>query len=396
MALVIVFAVTLLAAILVSELAKRSVLSTAVMFLGAGFLVGEGVANVVPIQTDDEAVRRVAEITLFAVLFTDGMQAGVRDLTSAWRLPGRALVLGLPLTLTTTSLLAHFVAGLPWGQSFLVGAVLSPTDPVFASALVGREGVPRRLSHLLNVESGLNDGLALPVVIALLAVVGEREIEMVELLEELGLGVLIGVAIPLVAIKLEQVKLFSASLAYEPLYPFAIGVLVFAVASATHGNLFLAAFAAGITVTSVSERFKDAFHRFGELLAELLKLLAILIFGALISPQLLGDIGINGYAFAFLALIAARPIALSLSFLGSGIESKEWAAAAWFGPKGFASVVYGLLILDSGAPRAGEMFHLIAVVVAASILAHSSTDVLIARQFKGVDIGASKQAERQD
>lgn len=396
MALVLVFAVTLLAAILVSELANRSVLSTAVMFLGAGFLVGAGVANLVPIEAGDEAVRRVAEIALFAVLFTDGMQAGVRELASAWRLPGRALLLGLPLTLAITGLLAHFVAGLPWGHSFLIGAVLSPTDPVFASALVGREGVPRRLSHLLNVESGLNDGLALPVVVALLAVVGAREIEAPELLEELGLGVLIGVAIPFIAIRLEQAKLFSASVAYEPLYPLAIGVLVFAVASATHGNLFLAAFAAGISVTSVSTRFKEAFDRFGELLAELLKLLAVLIFGALISPELLGDIGISGYAFAFVTLVGVRPLAMFFSFLGSGIESREWAAAAWFGPKGFASVVYGLLILDSGAPLADEMFHLVAVVVAASIVAHSSTDVLIARRLKGADIAPTKQAEKQD
>lgn len=180
------------------------------------------------------------------------------------------------------------------------------------------------------------------------------------------------------------------------LYPFAIGIFVFSAASVTRANLFLAAFAAGITVVSVSARYKEAFHRFGELLAELLKLVAILVFGMLISPQLLKDIGISGYAFALLALFAARPLALSFSFLGAGIESKEWAAAAWFGPKGFASVVYGLLILDSGAPNADEMFHLIAIVVAVSIVAHSSTDVLIARQFKEIDIKSTGAAEQQD
>lgn len=115
----------------------------------------------------------LAELALFSVLFTDGMRVGWRDLRSAWREPGRALLLGLPLTVLVTAVLAHVVAGLPWLHAFLVGAVLAPTDPVFAAAIVGREEVPRRLRHLLNVESGVNDGLVLPVVLVLLAAAGE-------------------------------------------------------------------------------------------------------------------------------------------------------------------------------------------------------------------------------
>jgi NhaP-type Na+/H+ or K+/H+ antiporter len=256
--------------------------------------------------------------------------------------------------------------------------------------------VPRRLSHLLNVESGLNDGLALPVVLALLATIGPGSIETADLISELALGVALGVAVPFVAIKLEQTRFFSASVEYEPLYPFSIGVLIFALASVTHANLFLAAFAAGVTVTTVSERFKVAFHRFGELIGELLKLLAILVFGALISPQFLSEISIGGYVFAVLALVVARPIALSVSFLGSGIERRELAAAAWFGPKGFASVVYGLILLESGVPLADKMFHLVAIVIAISIIAHSSTDVLVARRFAGVDIAATREQEKRD
>ena len=105
----------------------------------------------------------IAELALFSVLYTDGMRAPVRDLVSAWRLPGRALLLGLPLTLLGTALLARYVVGLSWAESILIGAALSPTDPVFAAAIVGREGIPSRLRFLLNVESGLNDGLALAI-----------------------------------------------------------------------------------------------------------------------------------------------------------------------------------------------------------------------------------------
>lgn len=387
MVLVLVFAGTLLAAVLLSGLAERTVLSTAVLFLVVGFLAG-GVADFLTLHPEDSLTTRLAELALFAVLFTDGMRLEVRDLTYAWRLPGRALLLGLPLTLLFTALLAHFVVGLPWAPSFLVGAVLSPTDPVFASALVGREEVPLRLRRLLNVESGVNDGLALPIVVVLLALVSRQEVEAVTIAEELALGVVIGVVVPWIALRLERARLFDLTESYEPLYAFSVGLLVLALAHVTHANLFLAAFSAGITVVSVSPRFRDAFHQFGELLTELLKLAAILVFGALISPALLVETGPAGYAFALLALFVVRPLALAVSFLGARIGLREFAAAAWFGPKGFASVVYGLLVLKSGVDLSEEMYHLIAVVVAASILLHSSTDVVVARRFRGADLGA--------
>jgi NhaP-type Na+/H+ or K+/H+ antiporter len=387
MVLFLVFAATLLAAVLLSGLSERTVLSTAVLFLIVGFLAG-GVTDLLTIRPEDPLTIRLAELALFAVLFTDGMRVGVRDLTYAWRLPGRALLLGLPLTLLLTAVLAHFVAGLPWLTSFLVGAVLSPTDPVFASALVGREEVPLRLRRLLNVESGVNDGLALPIVVVLLAVAGRQEVEAATIAEELALGVVIGVVVPWIALRLERTRLFDLAESYEPLYAFSVGLLVLALGYVTHANLFLAAFSAGITVVSVSPRFRDAFHQFGELLTELLKLAAILVFGALISLTFLMEIGLGGYVFALLALVAVRPVALAVSFVGARINLPEFAAAAWFGPKGFASVVYGLLVLESGVILSEEMFHLIALVVAASILLHSSTDVVLARRFRGTDLEA--------
>jgi sodium/hydrogen antiporter len=387
MVLFLVFAATLLAAVLLSGLAERTVLSTAVLFLVVGFLTG-GVTDLLTIRPEDPLTIRLAELALFAVLFTDGMRVGVRDLAYAWRLPGRALILGLPLTLLLTTVLAHFVAGLPWVASFLVGAVLSPTDPVFASALVGHEEVPLRLRRLLNVESGVNDGLALPIVVILLALASRQEVEAATIAEELALGVVIGVVVPWIALRLERTRLFDLAERYEPLYAFSVGLFVLALSYVTHANLFLAAFSAGITVVSVSPRFRDAFHQFGELLAELLKLAAILVFGALISLTFLMEISLGGYVFVLLVLVAVRPVALAVSFLGARINLPEFAAAAWFGPKGFASVVYGLLVLESGVKLSEEMFHLIALVVAASILLHSSTDVVVARRFRGSDLEA--------
>ena len=352
MDLLLAFAGLLLLAVLVSSLANRTVLSTAALFLVGGFLLGEGTLGVLDVHPEDELVSGLAELALFTVLFTDGMRVGLGELRSAWRLPGRALVFGLPLTLLATALMAHYVAGLPWLESFLLGAALSPTDPVFAAAIVGREEIPYRLRNLLNVESGLNDGLALPVVVVLLAAAGAESVTSLELLTEVLAGIALGVAVPYVAIKLEQTRYFSATTAYEPLNGFAIGLLVLALALLTHANVFLAAFSAGITVATMSPAMRAAFHQFGELVAELLKLGALLVFGALISLEFLGEIGLSGYVFAFLALFLARPAALGVALLRSKLDRKERLAAAWFGPEGLR--LGGLRPADPGGRTGPE------------------------------------------
>ena len=377
MDLLLAFAVTLLAAVLISDIAARTVLSTAVLFLAVGFILGNGVVGILPQSPDDPLVDMLAQLALFAVLFTDGMRVGVRDLASAWRLPGRALLFGLPLTMILTAIIAYFLTGLTFVEALLLGAVLSPTDPVFAAAIVGREGVPRRLRHFLNVESGLNDGLALPVVLILINVVGESPIQLGTILLELVAGLAIGIAIPLVFINVKQTWFPSASKAYQPLHAFALGVVILAITLITGTNEFLAAFAGGMTVATISPGVREDFREFGELVAELLKLAAIMVFGALISTKVLfADVGWTGWVFAFLVIFAARPIAVLLSLLGSRLDRREWAVAAWFGPKGFASLVYALLVFRAASPNSSLMFHLSALAIGLSILLHSSTDVV--------------------
>ncbi len=383
MTILLVFAVTLFAAVIISELAERSVLSTAVLFLVAGFFAGAGMLNFLHFKPADPVVTGVANIALLSVLFTDGMRVGVRDLTTAWHLPGRALLLGMPLTAAITAVIGHFVAGLPWLEAALVGAVLSPTDPVFAAAIIGREEIPHRLRHLLNVESGVNDGLALPVVIALLAMLGGWKMSTGELLLELALGLALGALIPWLGALVVRRKFVTVAVAYQPLYALSVGLLVISLATIIHANEYLAAFAAGMTLASVTPKAREHFQHFGETVAELAKLAALLVFGGLISPKFLGEISLTGYGFAVLALFVARPAALLLALIRTELDWRERLVAAWFGPKGFASVVYGLFALYSlGDARGSGMFHLIALTIALSILAHSSTDVPVARWFR--------------
>lgn len=389
MQVLLVFAITLLVAVLLSSLAHRTVISVAVVFLASGILLGAGTFGGAPLHAEEPVTRQLATFALFAVLFTDGMRLSAKELRHGWRLPGRALLLGLPLTLLGTAMLARWIIGLPWTHAFLLGAVLSPTDPVLAAAIVGREPIPGRLRHLLNVESGLNDGLAVPLVILTLALAAQEKFHPAIMAEELLLGIALGIGIPWLLGRVEHTRYFATSAKYEPLYAFSVGLVLLAAAEATHANLFLAAFTGGITMATVSPDLTHSFHRFGELIAELLKLAALLLFGALISLQHVTEISWPAYSFALLALLAVRPVAVLLALAGSGLPRAEKLSAGWFGPKGFASVVFALYVVKSGLPGMQTVFHLAALVITASIVLHSSSDILVARWFE------RQPAERQ-
>lgn len=393
--MVISFGVVLLAAILISGLAHRTVLSTAVLFLVAGFFLGSGMAGVISLGAGDPQVSLIAQLALFVVLFTDGQKIGVRELASAWRLPGRALLLGMPLTFAITTLLGVVVLGLPWIEALLVAAVLAPTDPVLTSAIVGRGEIPGRLRNLLSVESGLNDGLALPVVLIFLAVTGGGEVHYGLLALELAGGIVLGVVIAYAGVLLLRVRFLLATPLYAALTPVAIACILFGACTATGANLYLAAFAAGITIASAAPDMRDAFREYGDFVAEIVKLLALFVFGTLITPGVLGDVGFIGLLFAVLVLVIGRPAGVEIALLGSKLPWQERLTAGWFGPKGFASVLYGLLVLESGDPDSEHLFHIIVAAISLSIIAHSSTDVPVAAYFARLereDAAASQTA----
>ncbi|MGH9485230.1 MAG: cation:proton antiporter, partial [Terriglobales bacterium] len=202
MTLLLVFAVTLLIAVLISALAQRTVLSTAVLFLVVGVLAGRHVFGPLP-SLDPQWLRVIAELALFSVLFTDGMRAGGSPPPLGARsLVTRALLGAMPLTIAGIAVLARLLLGFTWVEGILVGAVLSPTDPVFISAIFHFEAVPGRLQRLLNVESGINDGIALPLVIIFLGEMAAHPVRLWQVGLELAGGVGIGVLIPWLAIRL--------------------------------------------------------------------------------------------------------------------------------------------------------------------------------------------------
>ncbi|MFK0244093.1 cation:proton antiporter [Amycolatopsis azurea] len=382
MALALAFGLVLLISVSLSGLAARTVLSTALLFLVAGALIGQGGFGLVDIPSNGAFVTGLADLALFTVLFTDGQRAGLPSLKESWRLSGRALGLAMPLTMVGIAVPTHYLTSLDWTTSFLIGAILSPTDPVFASAIVGRTDVPLRLRRLLNVESGLNDGLALPFVLIFLATAANRDTDFGGIAIELVAGLVLGVAIPAAIALAWRLKILTAEPRLQALGPLAVAVVLYATCHLTHANPYLAAFAAGATLATMDRVSAEHFEHFGDLLSETTKFAALLVFGALITPERLSHLTVGDWAVAVIAIVLIRPAAMMLSLVRTPLPARERSVAAWFGPKGFASVVYGLLALQAGIPAGEHVFDLVAITIALSIVLHSSTDVPVAKALR--------------
>lgn len=376
----LVYGVALLLAVLTSALAARSPLSTSTVFLGVGLLAGPLVLSI--LEVDPGAVEHAAEIALYAILFTDGQHAPLPVLRRRWHEPSRALLVAMPLTFVVVAALAHWVTGLSWPPALVIGAVLAPTDPVFASALVGREDVPRPVRDVLNIESGLNDGLALPVVLVLAGLAGGDpegwSTDPWQLVAQVAMGIGLGVVLPLAIAQVLRLPLIGADEPLQPLGPFAVAILLYACCSLTGANQFLAAFLAGSTIATIRPGSSEAFRRTGELVSELAKGAALLAFATLVDRAVFTGTGVAGLLFAVAVILVARPAPVLVALAGTSIRLREQLAVAWFGPKGFASVAYAVIVAASGMESGSTVLALVTVTVLFSVVAHSSTDVAVA------------------
>ena len=373
-----IFSATLVAATLLSEWASRSVFSAAALFWAVGALSGWLVGS---FPSDLESLRMVVEVTLFAVLLVDGMKLGLRGAQASRSLAGRTLLVGLPITLGLIALAAGQLLKVPWHDALLLGAMLAPTDPVLAEAVVGREAIPLRVRNLLNVESGLNDGLTLPCFLFLLYW-GAGEGDPAQLAGQAALGIFLGAVIPYFVMKLENRSRLATSEEYKAISMVSVAAFLFSLCRLVGANELLAGFTAGIVLGKVAPAFRDAFHDFGENLTELLKLGALFLFAGVTIGGGIGHHSVRDYLFVLAVLLVARPAAIWLCTVGSKLSRAERLTVAWFGPKGFATVLYALLILNTAYSDRGFIFTICGLTVTISILLHSSTDVLVASRFR--------------
>jgi sodium/hydrogen antiporter len=368
---------------LLSGLARRSMLSLAALFVLAGFLLGNGATGVLHFKASSGFVTDLATVALIVILFRDGLEVEGELLQSHWQLPLRKLAIGMPITAIVVALLARALVGLSWTESFLLGALLSPTDPVLSSGVVTDPRVPRIIRHSLNLESGLNDGLALPAVLAFAAALEVGNGHFVWwhfVLQDVGLGFAFGLACGLIGSLLMPSSANEHSERPIPAHQkalYGLGV-AFATYGVTvlppHGNGFIAVFVAAIVVGVRRPDLRRQFAERAEEVVEIVKLAIFTVFGSLLTVH-----GLFGDAWAAVALVAAtfllaRPIAVWVALAGTHVGRAEKAFMAWFGPKGVATMTFSLLILGRDVHAGTRIFNIAALAVFASIIVHGLTD----------------------
>jgi len=393
----VVLGAVLMGGALLSGLAHRSFLSLTALFVIAGFILGEGALDVLQFDPESDFVVLLAEVALIVLLFRDGLEVESEMLQREWRLPLRKLVIGMPVTAAVVAVAAKLLTDLSWTEAFLLGALLSPTDPVLSSAVVTNPRVPRVVRHSLNLESGLNDGLALPPVLALIAALSltRDDFNVVTfVLQDVGLGLVFGIAMGFLASLLmpRSSGLHEAIPAHQKsLYALGVAFATYGISVVEpHGNGFIAVYVAAIVLGIRRPDLRAAFEHRSDDIVELVKLGIFVVFGSLLTLDgLFGD-GWAAVAIVVVALLVARPIALAFALAGTRLSLPVKAFMAWFGPKGVATMTFSIIVLGEGLANGSRIFNLAALVVFVSIIVHSTTDTA------GVDWIARHDAEQRE
>ena len=391
------FILILLAVLAFAALSRRlesSLLTMPMVFTAFGWFMGRGGANLMPVESERAIVHGIAEFTLILVLFSDASHIDLRTLRRGAGIPARMLLIGMPLTMVLGTLVVHFFSpALSWVLALLVAAILTPTDAALGQAVVSSPSVPLRLRQAVNVESGLNDGMALPVVMVAAITAsggvpesaGEASHSLFQFAAmQVVLGPLSGIVIGFVAAKVldfaHDRKL--ATLSYQGIYFLATALLCYLGAELVGGNGFISAFIGGL-VFGNSLRCSHAFiSEFMESEGQLLTLLTFLIFGAVLAPQGLAYASWTTVLMALSFLTFVRIVPVWMSLAGTGLGGWEKFFLGWSGPRGLASILFALLIVEGyEVPGAEEVLACVVLTVLLSIFIHGATAQPLARSF---------------
>ena len=365
---------------------ERFDVTAPITFVLAGVLLTHGPLAPLGFAPSHETVKVLAEITLVLVLFSDASRVGLRDLHADMGLCLRLLGIGLPLTIGLGTLLAlALFHGMSIWLALLVGAALAPTDAALGAGMMVNPAVAARIRRLINVESGLNDGIATPVVlVAVAGAAGTAGIGPGEAVAELALGVLIGAVVGGAGgfvVKAARRRGWAEG-DFAGSAVLALAVCAYACALALHGNGFIAAFVGGIAFGAIGGRRGERLVPFVEETGALVSLLVWLAFGAIaVVPALTGLTWQTVvYAVGSLTLIRMVPVAVALA--GARLGGTAVALIGWFGPRGLASVVFALLALeDLGQHAAGQAVSVIGLTVLLSVIVHGATADPLARRY---------------
>ena len=386
--LTILAAVGMLYAVVSARLG-RTVLTSAIFFLSAGILLGDAVLGWFVIEADGSALRLIAETTLALVLFADASKINLRLLRREIAIPVRLLGIGLPLTIVAGTAAAMLVLpGLSVVEAALLAISVAPTDAALGQTVVSDERVPSRIRQGLNVESGLNDGLCVPLLLIALAfasVEGGGETEPVRLvLEEIGFGVaggLVAGVLGALALRVGRQRGWIAS-AWAPLVPLAATGMAYGLATVLHGSGLIAAFTAGLAFGTIASAKEQEAAELIETIGDGFSAATFLVFGAAIVPLMLDVVTWASLLFVVLALTVARMLPVALALLGTQARLPTVAYVGWFGPRGLASIVFAVLILQAEPiPSLGVVLATISLTVVVSVYAHGVTALPLTERF---------------
>lgn len=353
-------------------------ISAPLVLVTTGAILGPGVLNVLHVSAGAESVKVLAEFTLAILLFADASTIRLRDAEEDMTLPLRLLGVGLPLTIALGTLVAHILLPVSWVQAALIGSILAPTDAALGLAVVTNPSVPSRVRRALNIESGLNDGIATPFVIFFLGVVAAEAIHkhyVFGALKELALGVLFGAALGAVAGALAARARrggWTTPLS-DALVVLSVALLAYEGAVLIQANGFVSAFVAGAVFGTAGRRLFDEATELTEDIGLFSSFAVWLIFGAVfVGPVLRTGIHVRPILYAVLSLTVVRMLPVTVSFIGTHLRRDTVAFVGWFGPRGLASVVFTLLVYEDlhGGPQARDLAVVTTWTILISVFAH--------------------------
>jgi len=382
----------ILAAGVVSRRIQGTIITLPIIYTALGLLIGSQGLGLVNITVDSEVMRIIAELTLVLVLASDASRISLRLLQRDYSLPTRLLTIGLLLTMLLGTLVAYLMFGELgfWGAAVLA-IILAPTDASLGQPVVTNPSVPVRIRQTLNIESGLNDGIAMPfLVLAIsLAIASDEKLApirfVISALIDIGIAVAIGIIIGWSGEKTLMWGRDSGWISqnFRKIMGVALALLAYVVAEFFGGNGFIAAFVMGIVTGHVARHTDEDVHEHIEVEVSLLILLTFLLFGAVLLPEALE--GFNGMAvfYAFISLTLIRMIPVAISLWGSGVQPITTAFIGWFGPRGTASILYIFTVLDVEDLIIGSdiIYDVAMITVFLSVILHGVTAAPLAKYY---------------
>lgn len=386
---------------LLSGLVEKSGLPQVMVFLGLGAALGPGGLNIINVDLNSPILRVVGTLSLVLVLFTDAVSLNLSEVRKHRSLS--LLVLG-PGTLFSALLIAMFswsLLGLQPAAALILGAALASTDPVMLRALLGKPGVDAGVRQALRLEGGMNDAVLLPLVLVGITLLTQGHSPTAIEWGHLAMSILIlspvsGVIVGLGAVGMLELvrRRIGVRRDYESIYSLGVAFAAFAAGEAVHGSGFLAAFAAGLTISALDVELCDCFLEYGETTAEMALMFTFVLFGMSVIWKGLGLFGMASLLFV-LAVFVSRPIAFIPALLPARLSWKNRFLIAWFGPRGLSSLLLVLLPVFAGLPGSDHLLAICSLVVLFSVLFHGLSPTLLIRTQKPQLANGPEEAQAQ-